>query len=77
MHCWTQHQVKKNSKIKGSLYSNAVVKQPNIYEILKAGSYAYEDQTWNSLNPMIKKFAVTNSYHPTIDCPSSGNFANL
>ena len=57
---------KKNRRIKESLYISAFsTGRDATGQLLNLEAGTYIDQTWNSLNPMIRKFALTNSDHPT------------
>jgi len=60
------HKYQKNRKIKESLYINAFSNGGDTTgQLLNLEAGTYIDQAWNSLNPMIRKFALRNSYHPT------------
>ena len=60
------HKYQKNRKIKESLYINAFSNGGDTTgQLLNLEADTYIDQAWNSLNPMIRKFALRNSYHPT------------
>ena len=55
---------KKNRKIKESLYISAFSNGGDTTgQLLNLEAGTYIDQAWNSLSPMIRKFALTNSYH--------------
>ena len=60
------HKYQKNRKIKESLYINAFSNCGDASgQLLNLEAGTYVDKTWNALNPLIRKFALTNSYHPT------------